>query len=94
MGESLSYNLTPFSNTPPTPPPPLVQSVLTRRESDSVSSDAIASTFCYCCWNNQSFSACTIEDLQQQVAIVPSNESRNYFKVLSELLVSGWIKVL
>ena len=40
------------------------QCVLTLRESDLAASEAIAGTFCYCCWNNQSFSACAIEDLQ------------------------------
>lgn len=52
-----------------------------------MASDAIASTFCFCSWNNQSFSACTIEDVQLQIAAVPSNEIRNYFKVLTEMLV-------
>ncbi len=66
-----------------------VQCVLTLRESDPSASDAIASTFCYCCWNNQSFSACTIEDLQLQISEVPSNETRNYFKVLADILVSS-----
>lgn len=41
-----------------------LQCVLTLRESDIAATDAIAGTFCYCCWNNQSFSACAIEDLQ------------------------------
>lgn len=67
--------------------PPPRQCVLTLRESDSTASDAIACSFCFCCWNNQSFSACTIEDIQLQLSIVPSNESKNYFKVLMELLV-------
>ena len=82
----------------PSPPPPSLpcplppypsslQCILTLRESDSTASDAIASTFCFCSWNNQSFSACTIEDLQLQIAAVPSNEIRNYFKVLTEMLV-------
>ena len=77
----------PYSLAPSLPPPPL-QCILTLRESDSTASDAIASTFCFCSWNNQSFSACTIEDLQLQIAAVPSNEIRNYFKVLTEMLVS------
>lgn len=67
--------------------PPLPQCALTLRESESTASDAIASTLCFCCWNNQSFSACTIEDVQLQITTVPSNEIRNYFKVLTEILV-------
>ena len=46
------------------------QCVLTLRESDVAATDAIAGTFCYCCWNNQSFSACAIEDLQVLPLIV------------------------
>lgn len=64
-----------------------LQCVLTLRDSDATASEAIADTFCFCSWNNQCFSACTIEDLQQQISIVPSNEIRNYFKVLTEILV-------
>ena len=44
--------------------PTLPQCVLTLRECDPAATEAIAATFCYCCWNNQSFSACAIEDLQ------------------------------
>ena len=40
------------------------QCVLTLRECDNIAVEAIGSTFCYCCWNNQSFSACALEDLQ------------------------------
>ena len=43
---------------------PWLQCVLTLCESSPAATDAIAATFCYCCWNNQSFSACAIEDLQ------------------------------
>ena len=42
----------------------ILQCVLTLRESDTSATNAIADTFSYCCWNNQSFSACAIEDLQ------------------------------
>ena len=42
----------------------LIQCVLTLRECDQSTAEAIAQTLCYCCWNNQTFSACTIEDFQ------------------------------
>ena len=29
-----------------------------------MATEAIATMLCYCSWNNQSFSACVIEDLQ------------------------------
>ena len=74
--------LLPLSLAPSLPPSLPLQCILTLRESDSTASDAIASTFCFCSWSNQSFSACTIEDLQLQIAAVPSNEIRNYFKVI------------
>ena len=41
-----------------------MQCVLTLRECDHAAVEAIGKTFCYCCWNNQSFSACALEDLQ------------------------------
>ena len=44
--------------------PAFFQSTLTLRECDMATTESIAGIFCYCCWNNQSFSACVIGDLQ------------------------------
>eukprot|EP00731_Ephydatia_muelleri_P019119 Em0011g1159a len=57
------------------------------RECDSQAVEAIAGTFCYCCWNNQSISACVVQDLQNQIHELPPNELKPYFKVLTDILV-------
>ena len=64
------------------------QCVLALGDSDTATCDAIASTLCYCSWNNATLSAITIENLQQRIAAVSSYyEISNHFKVLTEILV-------
>ena len=41
-----------------------LQCALTLRDSDANTTDAISGIFCYCCWNNQTFSASVISDIQ------------------------------
>ena len=41
-----------------------MQCSLILRECDAATTDAIGNMICYCCWNNQSYSACVIEELQ------------------------------
>ena len=53
-----------FLSLPPSPPLLPIQCILTLRDCDVQTVDAISHMICYCCWCNQSFSACIIEELQ------------------------------
>ncbi|XP_065904481.1 ubiquitin carboxyl-terminal hydrolase 24-like isoform X2 [Dysidea avara] len=57
------------------------------READAVITESIANLLCYLCWNSQSHSAITLEELQSSFATLPSNEVKQYLDVLNKMML-------
>jgi hypothetical protein len=60
---------------------------LALRESDVLTTDSLATLICYCCWRNQTFSACVIEELQVCIVLFSNDFDLNRLKyILSQLV--------
>lgn len=91
-----SFFVLPSHSSPPSPPPtpPLPpQCVLALREPDAMTTEALACSLCCCSYYNESFSALVLDDLLQQTATHASNELKQSYKVLTDVMVRGRVIV-
>jgi ubiquitin carboxyl-terminal hydrolase 9/24 len=61
--------------------------VLSLREADSLACDAISATLCYCCYDNEALSAISLDELTCQVSTHTSNELKQSYKVLMDIML-------
>ena len=66
---------------------PLPQCALALREADALTTEALACSLCCCCYYNEAFSALVLDDLLLQTATHASNELKQSYKVLTDVLV-------
>ena len=58
-----------------------------------MTTEALASSLCCCSYYNESFSALVLDDLLQQTATHASNELKQSYKVLTDIMVRGHVVV-
>lgn len=61
--------------------------MLALREADALTTEALACSLCCCCYYNEAFSALVLDDLLLQTATHASNELKQSYKVLTDVLV-------
>ena len=58
-----------------------------------MTTEALACSLCCCSYYNESFSALVLDDLLQQTATHASNELKQSYKVLTDVMVRGRVIV-